>query len=641
MQFNNPQILWALLLLLIPVIVHLFQLRRFKKTPFTNVKLLQSISIQTRKSNQLKKWLILCTRLLALAAIILAFAQPYIGSKSNNTSKNYIFYVDNSFSMQAKGDRGVLLERAIQDLISTLPKNQSVTVFTNDSEFVNQDLETIKNKLLKINYTYKQLTLNEITLKAKQLSNNTDNSNLVVISDFQSSIIDNIESLDSLPVNTQWVALSPKQNINFSIDSILLDSTDPITWHIQLFVSANKKTTAVIPVSLYNSDVLMAKSAVTFSNNNKGQTTFSIPAKAIIKGKFLIEDDALQYDNSLFFALNSPEQINVLSINEADDTFLRKIYADKQFNYSSYNYNNVDYNVLTNQQVIILNELKTIPQALSNILYNVFSEGCNLVIIPNSEADVKAYNTLLRQLNMPLLKNKIEAENNITTISFNHPLYKGVFEKSVKNFQYPNVLSYWALTSNRESTPLIFQNNRPFLAVKNNCFLFTASLQNKYSNFTQSALVVPTFYNIASLNLMANKLYFTMGADSKANIKVKLNKDNVISLKSNSYSFIPQQQINANSVTLFLEEHPENAAVYTVENNENNIQYLALNYARDESKLSYANTSQIQAGNVFNTIPDFFEAVKKENSVNELWKWFVIFALVFLLIEVLLLKFFK
>jgi hypothetical protein len=43
MQFKHPEILWALLLLLIPIIVHLFELRRFKKTPFTNVKMLQKV----------------------------------------------------------------------------------------------------------------------------------------------------------------------------------------------------------------------------------------------------------------------------------------------------------------------------------------------------------------------------------------------------------------------------------------------------------------------------------------------------------------------------------------------------------------------------------------------------------------------
>ena len=59
MQFKHPEILYALLLLIIPIIVHLFQLQRFVKVPFTNVKFLKNIVQQTRKSARIKKLLIL------------------------------------------------------------------------------------------------------------------------------------------------------------------------------------------------------------------------------------------------------------------------------------------------------------------------------------------------------------------------------------------------------------------------------------------------------------------------------------------------------------------------------------------------------------------------------------------------------
>ena len=82
MQFKHPELLYALLLLLIPIIVHLFQLRRFQKELFTNVEFLKKVDLQTRKSQNLKKWLTLITRLLLLAAVILAFAQPYTSTSN-------------------------------------------------------------------------------------------------------------------------------------------------------------------------------------------------------------------------------------------------------------------------------------------------------------------------------------------------------------------------------------------------------------------------------------------------------------------------------------------------------------------------------------------------------------------------------
>ncbi len=95
MQFKHPEILYALLLLLIPIIIHLFQLRRFQKVPFTNVAFLKEISVQTRKSSTIKKWLTLLTRLLLLAGIILAFAQPYTSNKKSfNTTQETVIYLD-------------------------------------------------------------------------------------------------------------------------------------------------------------------------------------------------------------------------------------------------------------------------------------------------------------------------------------------------------------------------------------------------------------------------------------------------------------------------------------------------------------------------------------------------------------------
>ena len=106
MQFKHPEILYVLFALLIPVFIHLFQLQRFTKTPFTNIKFLKEIELQTRKSSRLKKWLVLLTRLALFASLIIAFTQPYYSN--NKTSKDWLtlIYLDNSISMQAKGEQG-------------------------------------------------------------------------------------------------------------------------------------------------------------------------------------------------------------------------------------------------------------------------------------------------------------------------------------------------------------------------------------------------------------------------------------------------------------------------------------------------------------------------------------------------------
>ena len=147
MQFKHPEILYALFFLLIPIVVHLFQLRKFKKEYFTNVAFLKQVDQQTRKSKQLKKWLILCTRLLLLTCLILAFAQPYISKQENlNTKNEVVIYLDNSFSMQAKGPKGNLYLASTQELLSTMDDNSTLTLFTNDRVFRNVTKATLPNR---------------------------------------------------------------------------------------------------------------------------------------------------------------------------------------------------------------------------------------------------------------------------------------------------------------------------------------------------------------------------------------------------------------------------------------------------------------------------------------------------------------
>ncbi len=137
MHFKHPELLYALFLLVIPVLVHLFQLRKFETQKFTNVKFLRKAVLQTRKSSRLKKWLILCTRLLALACLIIAFAQPFFPPKEGIVKgQETLVYLDNSYSMQAKGKKGILLKRAVQELLESLPGDAKVNLFTNEEDFL-------------------------------------------------------------------------------------------------------------------------------------------------------------------------------------------------------------------------------------------------------------------------------------------------------------------------------------------------------------------------------------------------------------------------------------------------------------------------------------------------------------------------
>ncbi len=642
MQFKYPEILWALTTLIIPILIHLFQLRKFQKVPFTNVHFLKEITIQTRKSSELKKWLVLLSRLLALAAAIIAFAQPYFANRNiATTAKETVIYLDNSFSMQLKGAKGPLLNRAIQELISSIPEKEEITLFTNNQSFPKSNIKAIQNQLLQLPYTDTQLTLDQIVLKGQSTFNRTENSlkKLILISDFQRQQGTNTFTPDSL-VSMEAVKLSPIKIDNISLDSIYISKTTPSNIELSALTSVSEKTTASYPVSLFNGDKLIAKVSANFQETTEATIIFTIPANTIINGKLVVEDEGLMYDNTLYFNFNASGKINVLAINEADDNFLTRIFTNDEFNLTSFKFNELNYSSIENQNLIVLNELNNIPNSLTTALKVFHQNGGSIIHIPSEVARISNYNQFYQLFTIAQPDTISNREKKITKIQFSHPVYQDVFDKEVQNFQYPKTEKSYHFNG-RSSNLLLFEDGSPFLFEKNKVFVFTSPLNKLRSNFKNSPLIVPTFYSIAKKSLQLPKLYYSLGVTNQVDIKTSIENDAILNVVNEDSQFIPLQQSFPNKVSVSFTDNPKKSGIYSVKNNDVELQNLSFNYIRNESDLQYLNTSEINIEKTTDSVRLFFEKLTKDNNINELWKWFVTFALIFLIVEMLLLKFLK
>ncbi|RZN83460.1 MAG: hypothetical protein EVB11_04620, partial [Winogradskyella sp.] len=224
MQFKHPELLWALLLLLIPIIIHLFQLRRFQKVAFTNVKFLKNVKLQTRKSSQIKKWLALLTRLLLLAFIVFAFAQPFTTKSDAFNSKNEtVIYLDNSFSMEAKGNNGSILNEVVQDVLKAYSDEDEITIYTNEETYRNTSVKAIVNDLIKLQHSPIQLSYKSAYLKGKQYfsEDKTSVKNLILVSDFQQKDEPLIFDTDST-ITLKLVQPKAVYSNNISVDSLYI-----------------------------------------------------------------------------------------------------------------------------------------------------------------------------------------------------------------------------------------------------------------------------------------------------------------------------------------------------------------------------------------------------------------------------------
>ena len=641
MQFKYPELLYALILLVIPFIVHLFKLRRFQKEAFTNVKFLKKVVQENRKSNQLKKWLILTARTLALAFLILAFAQPFIPSgKTAKQSTSTLLYLDNSFSMQLRGEHGPMLQHNIQQLLESNQENQAFGLFTNSNDFGIISPAENQSELQDIDYSSNSMNFDLINLKARQFFNEhpADVQRLVLISDFQQ----NFGDLNKLENVEYHFVKNKAQNIaNISIDSAFVIDKNLNQITLKTKFSTTEKLDRDIPISLKNGEQILAKKSINFKENKQQEIEFRLQAEEIKNGIISIEDNGLYYDNELFFSYAETPKINVLSVSGTDADFLSRIFTEDQFIYTNFDENEVDFSAFSAADLIILNEVEQINTALQNQVLEKAKQGTLVCIIPASTLQLQNYNPFLSNLGLPMIQNKQNKELLITEIAFQHPLFEDTFEKEISNFQYPEVQSFYNFNKDA-SAALSFQNRNAFLMNSGNSYLFSAAINQENSNFQNSPLIVPVFYNLGISALKTPSLYFEVGKENSFDVNIAGSGDQVVEIQQNSEeSFIPLQQNTTDKITVTTTELPENARNYMIMYQQNRILPISYNYPRNESDLNYLDINEFENIEKQTDLNTYFESAKAAQQIDVLWKWFVIFALIFLTIEMLLLKFFK
>jgi hypothetical protein len=641
MQFLHSGYFYALPVLLVPIFIHLFQLRRFKKYDFTNVTLLKKIKFKTRKSSQIKKWIILILRLLIIVFIIFAFSQPYFSNnKSIDTPSETVLYLDNSFSMQALGANGPLFKRAVQDVISEIKEGQKLTLLTNDVIYQSTELKDIKNKLLSVKYSPNQLSLNNVILKAVSLfsSSKTSLKTIVVVSDFQKIDKEELANTDT-KIKVILVPLLPLNKINNYIDKVSIESSLNSINLLNITAKTNTEDIDTINISLYEGDKIIGKSILEKTNNYK--TSFEIQKISGFKGKLSIQDSQVHFDDIFYFNIPKKNKISVLAISEnTSSLFLQKIYSKDEFTFKNQDHKSINFSKIKDANLIILNGVNNISIALKNSLKKFMSKGGAIILIPGRQGNILSYNQLISTQSSDYLQPKRLLGKKVTEIEFDHFILKDAFKSKVSNFQYPYVKSYYPTTS-LSNKILSFEGQQAFLFQFNSLFIFTASLDLENSNFIKSPLIVPTLYNIGKFSLSNPPLYYFTDSKNSFELKVELQKNRLLKLSRNKEEFIPLQQNLSSKVHVITEKLPNKPGHYAVIKNNDTITNISYNYSRKESLLTYHKMADMKEYNINSSIQKTLENINSESNVTWIWKWFIIFALILLAFEMLILKYFK
>lgn len=673
MQFVFPGLLWALALLLIPIIIHLFYFRRFKKVYFSNVRFLKEIKQETSSRNKIKNLLILLMRLLAIASLIFAFAQPFLSSDKavKSGTKGLTIYIDNSFSMSAEADDEPLLQRAKKkaiEIVEAYNETDKIQILTSDFEgkhqrFVSQ--EEARGLIDEIEKSPATRSLDRVIDRSKQAMKTEafDNKYVYLISDFQKNIAKDIKN-DTL-LNINLIPLQAIKESNVSIDTVYLESGVAILnqaneMSIRLRNHGEEKAENIrLSLNLDGREKPVGSYDIEANASILIQANFTPSTRGWQKGSFKITDFPIVFDDEYFVSFYVNEEVKILSINQGGSNK----YVDAAFKSLPYFKNtntsvsNVRYDDFNSYDLILLNDINNISSGMNNEIKQYVESGGNVLIFPSEKGNRTSYNSLLATIKASNLGAFEKKDKEVKTINTNEFVFDGVFEKKqAANLRLPKTSGNYALNSVSTSPKvslLKYKDGSEFLT-KNKfgngyVYLSAAPLNNGTNDLVNNAEVfVPMVYKMALSSASSGKLANTINRDRLlfTNEKKESAEEN-FTFEGPSV-FIPGQFNRGKEMMLDVGEQIRVAGFYDLTLNNEVKETFAFNYDNRESLSDYYSIDELKTNyaddfTIFdNALQANFTSIISENAAGKsLWRYFLIACLVFLLIEQLLIKYLK
>lgn len=676
MKFLYPQFLFALFTVLIPVIIHLFNFQRYRKVQFSNVALLKEITHSTKAKSTLKHYLILISRMLAIAAIVLAFAQPYIPVAENTHSskaKNGSIFLDNSFSMQSQNVDGRIFGLAREygyKIIEELPTHVNHQLLTNNFTTAEQHLyptTELTKRMADVAIGSQSQNFSRIT-KRQETAFEEESFTDFIISDFQKSQFD----FDQVSIDTQnqvfLIPIEPVVSQNISVDSV---------WFLNPVHRTKQAEEVHFRIRNYGqSDQKNVRTALFLNNQQKSFVNVTVPANSYLdtfiiytnantgwyQGRIEVTDSPIIFDNALYFSFNISKEIHVLEIlsSQSASNVAKAFELEPYFNFTQKNQDNIDYSLLSQTDLLILNGVTKFSTGMISSIESFVVNGGDLLVFPSMEESQTNLNLLLTKLDGMNLGSLRKDSTRVGYIDFENDIYQDVFTETNPKVNLPSIYKYFQSSSNLEkSTSLLQTINRQDILAKHsvgngNVYLFTTPLNDDFTNLGRHSIFLPTLYQIAFQSTSSEKPYNTIGKDEFVKIKSIENPNNSlfhISNKDLNVDIIPEIYPENNEVKLGFHEFIDQAGNYQLTLNDSLVGYLAFNYTRKESNpncytsndlINIIDSLELSNFRVFNeSLDQFSSEFKKLETGIELWKSFVILALLFLAIEIILIRFFK
>jgi hypothetical protein len=672
MHFIYPAFLFALLTLAIPVIIHLFNFRKFQKVNFSNVQFLKEIQEQQSSRRNLKERLILISRLLALAFLVFAFARPFIpapNSTGTGRQNAVSVFVDNSYSMQTLNREGSLLDDAKQkarEIAAAYNINDRFQLLTQDFEGKHQRMlsrDEFNDVVDLVKISPQSRSLQQIVGRQQGLLSMQPGAakSIYIISDLQKNMAGRPLKTDS-NVTISLIQLKAGKLPNVAVDSVWLLSAvhrpgESEKLVVRLRNYADEKAEK-IPLKVLINGAQKALGSYTVAARSVQNDTLSFMGLQAgwQQGEVQLQDNPITFDNKFYFSFNVAQQMPVLLIDGGTpNPYLKAVFAaDPFFKAQRTSDGNVDYAVLSSYPLIAISDIKAVSTGLAQQLKTYAAKGGTLVVFPPIDADLANYHSFLQAMNAAYPEKLVVDAGKVAGINRQSPVFKNVFESFPQNPDLPIIKKYYQLIAAHGAPDnlMTLPGGQTFWAGyttgRGKVYMAAVPLNEDFSNLPRHALFVPVLFRIALLSGHDLPLFYTLGRDETFEIPpVQLTGKQILRLGKGEQSTIPDVRQQEGSTLLYVSDQLREPGIYTLKKQDSTLATLAFNDNRSESDMSYLSAASIKefmpksSSLITGGNASLKGIVAETNLGTQLWKLCIILALIFLAAEILLIRYFK
>ena len=670
MNFLFPNLLYFLIALGIPVVIHLFNFRRYKRVEFTNVRLLKDLETKSRSTKNLKNLLILFMRLFALTFLILAFAQPFLGGdrlQEGRNARNTLVYVDNSFSMSEGSGENTLINNArlaALEIVRTSEGSPYFYLLTNDfksGDLLRMNKDEVSEALEKIEISSQSRSWQAIQDRVESIKeeNNLDQMTSYILSDFQLSQFPDLSVGMDTSIELKFVQLKVNESTNISIDSCFFDKAmHSINVTDSLYVRLHNYSADAVkdhPLRLFSND--QQRALVSVDLDPWESKEISIPVEVADFGLYACRletvDEGIEQDDVLYFSYQIDSSIGIYHLGpEEINRYFSGVFQEP-FVYRHDETDQADIGFLSESSTYILCASAEVSEGLISELTEGVRQGNALVIYTHADVEHSDLNQILSSLNLEQIRSSDTGRFDIGELNISSSLLRESIEKMPQNPNLPVVRNRYNLSERNNVVKediLLFADGksalRKYKLGRGFIYLYLFQLNDDGSNFTRHSLFVPISLNMAFSSVSDKELYYNLNRDELIPVSVNPSQESGLHVTKDHIDVIPEIRRLSKNTYIQLHQQIEESGNFYIREKDQVKGILSLNYDRKESDIRRYDLNEVEftASNI--------EVISGENqkitaeiaSLNRptmLWKYCIILALMFFIAELLIIKFMK